>query len=772
MLKWTLTNNDTGQVLVLTRDPLGWEALKLSHNRSEDYEGFFFDFSLELSFSCKGGGKEFIDAAYDAKGSEGNVSILLEYQCSPIAFTNLFRGKINYSQYSQQYRGRVLYTVVDIVRDGITQMLKNRADTDVNIFSPESIGGVTLNPYNFCPYNFNFHSRVISIGSEFQLQDHSGCCFRFSPTFGNRELYIQSPIEVLKGDFEESIEIQTPICVYDATFNGLLESAPAIINTQSSDIFVQQNIVTIDWNVTGNMTFTTFDVSIPGGDPCEDDTCGTNTVTAKLIDQVNIRLRVFFGASGTALEDDECENPAGENIKYIDIVTEPQFALTSNPYVKSFSGSGSVDIMLSPGDRVWCYWVIDVNVHETSDMTISIDYINKDVNVYANTEAPTSEGQAAMIHEAWSRVAEGITDQTLAFKSEFFGRTNSQGLQYGSNGYGSFTALTDGLRLRSFTYSETPSGDDETKKGLTLKLKELFETCDAIWGIGLGIETVGNNEVIRVEEYDYFYQDVKILTISNIPNLQMSFNSSLAYKEVELGYVKWQAESQGGLEEPCSKARWVFPKIKSIENKLSLLSPYIASMSIIEETRRKQFLKNRDTRDDNDNFVIATTRNTASLTTAEKNENITVTGITNASSAYNLRFNLFSNFDRVMNQFTTGLTKDTPHEINFSYLEGNGNMVFQFDDNHPGDLNGISSANVQNTTYPSSRHQRGSPVLLPEIYTFDYPINFSDYLSIVNNPYGYIEFSEGTSDYKKGYIKTLEYSLKTKNANFTLIRKW
>lgn len=171
MLKWTLTNNDTGVTTILKRDPKGYEDLQLSHNRSETYEGFFFDFSLELAFTCKGGGKEFIDSAYNSKGSEGNISIILDYKCSPVEWKTLFRGKINFSSYKQEYRGKVLYTVVDIEQQGITQIIKNRENTDVDILSTESIGGTTLTPYTYAPYDINLHSKLIRVKGLWRIDE-------------------------------------------------------------------------------------------------------------------------------------------------------------------------------------------------------------------------------------------------------------------------------------------------------------------------------------------------------------------------------------------------------------------------------------------------------------------------------------------------------------------------------------------------------------------------------------------------------------------------
>lgn len=779
MFRWTLKNEDTGDTFQLKTDPHGWKEISLEHKRSDRYDGIFLGSSQELSFHCKGGGKEFLDDVYDDKGSEGNVSLKVEFQCEG-HFRELLKWQIFFPSLREEFKRKKLHTTVEVRKIGITQVVMSRDETDVDLLATESIGGVTLNPYTYAPYNLLLHSRIIFIESEWEAVNHN-CCFRF-PTTGLKELYIVPELTVIKGDVEETSDTEAR-CAYDTSFNGFLNNAPVIADLSNNDLIVQENTFTVEWNFSGNMTWTTRDVSIPESD-CDPPTCGTQSISTKLIDTINPRLRVFFGNPEGSLEEACITQQSDENIKYIDLVSTNQFALTSNPLVKAFANSGTRNIILKPGDKVWFHWVIDINfLSGDGDLVLNFEYTDKTLNISSETEYETSEAGGVAIHEAWSRVAEGITDQTLAFKSEFFGRKNSQGLNYSANGYGSFTAILDGLRIRGYTKSANPIlSDSQTKKGIITNLKDMYDSCNAIWGVCLLVETHQGIEVVRVEEKDYAYQNTEIYKISNIPNLEMSFQEEMAFSEVHIGYEKWRIESKGGLDEPNTQARWVFPKIKNIKNVKELISPYIGGMYPIEETRRKRPSISEDSQYDDDIFIIALNRATGIsgqptlLNSPEKDTGIQVTAGTLLApqTAYNLRFNLFSNFDRVMNQFTTNLTKDAPQQINYSYLEGNGGMEFQYVElgTHPGDLNKLTSTNVQNTSIPNGRHQRQYPILLPELYTFSFPIPFSDYLNILNNPYGYISFSSTNKNHLKGYIKSLSYNIARQMADFSLIRKF
>lgn len=789
MFTWTLTNIDTVETDILLYDPKGWEEMKFVHNRSERFDGMFLDFSQQLEFYCKGGGKEFVDEAYESKGSEANVTLDLTYSCD--ASTATIKSKLDFSTYSEQFRGNKLYTVIDVNKVGITQLVKNRSKVDVDLLSETSIGGTALNPYPI--QLINMHSKVIHLESEWLGANH-GCCFRFTAAVGPglKELYLLPAMDTIKGDFDQTNK-QSTSCSFDTNFNGFLGGMPPIIDTGSSNIIIEPQTVLVTWNFTGSINFVTRDVSIAGS-ACDPNTCGTEAVSVKLIDQVNVRLRLFWGTPNNPVEAaNDCVSPTndGTSIQFIDILADsagnpdiPQFVLGTNT-TRGFANANSIgkEILINPGDKVWFQWVVDINLHSSdADLVVSVTYTEATLNLQSDTTYSPSIIKALPIHEALSRICEGITDQTLAFKSEFFGRVNSRGISYANNGYASFTAITDGLRIRGIektTDAEVEEG--ETKKGVITNLDDAYDSANAVWGVGLGIETHNGVEVVRVEEKTYFYSETIILTLDDVPNIQMKFDTERAYSAIELGYVKWKPELKNGLDEPLTTATWEFTKIKSFSNTLTLKSPYVAGMYAIETTRRKNIASKTtdDSNYDDDIFFIALNRLTENglpvkLDFPERNETISASNLISPETAYNLRFNLFSNFDRLMNQFTNNLTKDQPQAINYSYFEGNGAMKFQYLEipNHPGSLNYNEVENVHNTTYSSGIHQRNTPIFLPEQYTFSYPLEFSTYINILNNPYGKIRFSGDGTNYFEGWILTLEYQIKTGMTNFTIIRKY
>lgn len=780
MNRWTLTNVDTGDIEVLQignqlSDPKGWDEVVLTHDRDPKWHGVFKGFDQELGFYCKGGGKEFVDAAYDAKGQEARMLLHLETQCNG-TWTTVINGKANYSTYRQEYVSNVLYTFITFENDDITSLLKNREDTSVDLLATESLNGTALNPYTWLGYDLNLHSKVVVVESEWSGSNHN-CCYRIITT-GLKELYSLPKLAIVKKDFPGTTE-QIERCELDATFNGWLETAAPVANTNDSNNFKISQTVTLSWTAKGRIIFSSFDVSIPGGD-CDPSTCGTNTPNLKLFDSIDFRLRVLWGndRNETLEENSNCVSASQDTILFKDIASVGGVA-PSQSFTKGFDTSGTETIQINPGDKVWIQWVMDLNyISSNGDLTLNFEYDELTINLYSETVDNPTTGKAIAIHEGWSRLCEIITDQPLAFKSEFFGRVGSGGLSYPDNGYGAFTAYMSGKTIRGF--------EDDLR--IETNLKDMFESCWSVWGIGLGVENLNGVWVVRAEEITHFYSDTILLKLDFVPKIQMRHVQDLVYNEVELGYRKWETENTNGLDEPNTSVVWSSQFIKSNKNRLTAISPYVAGMYPIELTRREG-ITTKDTRYDEEIFFIALNTTTAekipiALTTAEKDENFVVSaGLISPETAYNLRLMPNLAYQRLANQFTGGWVKMSSDTVKLAETEGNIGVLYSYSpttDNitfpglvYPGGYNGSAQSNVQDKTYVDNlMGTRGLPLWEPEEYTFEYPLPFTDYLSFLANPYGLIRFSDTHKDHLEGWVMKLEYNLKIKSANFTILRKY
>lgn len=770
MFRWTLHNVDTGETQKIKYDPDGWRELVLTHQRDSKWHGIGYDFTTELGFYCKGGGKEFVDQAYENKGQEANVTIKAEIRING-TWSNLFTGKLNFSVYREEYKSNVLYTFLDAERDDVKKLINNREDLEVDLLRNTSLDGVTLNDYPYLGYDITMHSRIIHIESEWETLTH-GCCFHLIST-GLRLFYIIPTTNLLTADFEKSLETESR-CVNPVVFDGFLDDAQPIVNTANSPIFLQPQTVRITWNIAGTIKITTTDTTPIPSDPCEDNTCGTGALTGALYDSVDMALRLFFGNDSNETEDGtNCSGGSvvQGDVKFLDLVVEPTFAVTGNPTIKSFSGSGSVDVIMNPEDKAWYYWVMDMNLINSCDMKMEFDYTVSELKIESDTMYHATNCRSIGIHEAWSRLSEIITDQQLGFRSELFGRTNSN-ITYPQDGCGSRVAITSGKNIRRLGRGATVFTPP-----IKMSLSKMFESVDAIYGIGLGIEKYNNFDVLRVEELSYFYSDTEILKLDFVPNIQIKHLSDRVYNEISLGFEKWSttAGQTNGLDEPLTKIKYIVPPIKSNKKKFEKISKFVASMYSIEITRRSGDETKRNTEFDEDAFIIALSND--DMTICEKDENMTsVTNLLSPETAYNLRFLLSSTFDRLKNQFTAGLTKlGTLADPILMPAQGEGNQSVTYAyvaNGCAGDHFGTTQTNGDAGKYPDAQARREAPIFLPQEITFDWPLSYTDYLKIVANPYGLIRFSSSNKNYMSGWILNLDYQIAIKHGTFRILRKY
>lgn len=744
MFRWTLKDNETGVIQKLAKDPRGWKDLTIKHERGEKWHGVTYDFTNEFGFFCKGAGKELIDEAYERNGQEADVTIKLEVKCNG-SFTQLFTGKLDFATYRQEFISNVLYSFLAAEKDDLKILLNNREDTKVDILRNQSLGGVSLPSYPYDSYELSMHSKVIRMTSSWEA-DNTEACNTFE-TDAVLEIRVAEWIKIL-GELRDSNDV--PV-----SFEGITSGTGTNITPilDFSDEYEFPIDVTVSWDVAGLFSDKSFLVS---------DACGDGLLSgvSRGTNGVNITLSLF-----------KTKSQGGDlvtNTTRWDLVTIPAYSVLTDTYTAAFSNSGSITTQVERGERLFLFWLFSYKALASTgsphDIQFAFEYTIADISATADTTTPPSSCTAAAIHEAWSKLSAIILDQPVAFYSEFLGRTDSN-IVYDQDGCGSRLAITSGLNIRGFINSS-----------IATSLKSMFEACNSVFAIGLGIEDYEGNRVIRVEPVYYFYQDVEILKLTNVPNIQMRHREDLVYNEVALGFQKWKTESTNGLDEPNAKIEYAIPDVKKTKNKYETMSPFVGGMYAIEQTRRKNHLEftTEDTGYDEDIFFICLNKN--DLTIPEKDENFSsVTGLLSPETAYNLRLMLSSTFDRVKYLFTAGLTKlGTLLNPVLMPAEGEGNegVVYSFvPDGCDGDHFGTSQGNGRAGRYPHAQARREEPLWLPEEYTFQHPISFSEYVTLIQNPYGLIRFSPGDTDYFSGWLLSLEYNVRNKSGTFTVLRK-
>ena len=720
--QFTLIYN--GNRTVLTRDPDGWEDIALTLTRDEQWHGINQEVSVDLGFWCDGGGYEIINAQYETNGAD--VEIILEVlYCGELVFNGLL-------QLNSLIRNRyVLNVPVDNFDVGVK--VRRRFETPINLEQATTLDGSNVNPYTLGGYDLNMHSRTIYLKSQLQQLDPftRTTTNSISPlaTYG---AWFNHGILATNGDLSTITDNPT---VVDVRTGGAIAVADSNIQpfyTANDPIVSYPVDINMSWDFEG--VFSDEIIGTPQGRGID----GT------------LSLIIYWGQ--------DLANQTGsivvDAVSIVNTVQQTAF--------RDFIGSGSQVITLNAGDRIWLAWgfvggsgyTFTTSSGFSQDVIWKWDYDFARVTLELNSDFDETTTKAWAIHELFSRLTHATSNEPSSFRSNYFGRTNSQPVSYPVTGCGGYTAITNGLKLRQY---------EDERSAIIVSMQDLLLSMDALHGIGWGVL---NNKVI-VEPIEYFYQPTVMATLDNVPSFEMRIAQDKYVNEVQIGYEKWETEDVNGIEEPNSIHNYSLPKVQR-KNRIDKLSPYIGGSYAIETTRRRpvNVFNTLDWKFDNDNFVLALKHDINQLNVCEKDENFSnVADLLEPDTTYNLRYSPTRNLIRQLKAFTGGLFRKPLEDVRFQSGEGNITLEATELTNCLGNFEGALL--IENQDFVSGEF---APYWIPEIYSFEYPLTFTQFRAIRNAPYGVIGFSETDTNHVYGYIVNLEFNLKTSIASFELLR--
>ena len=761
MFRYTLTHNVEG-VYVLPSDPKGWKDAQFGITRSPKYHGVNYSQILSLAFIC-GAGKEFIDNIYNNYGLDEEIKILIEESCE----CDVLQTSSSYnSDYSDDYEKGGNSTLCDfdeiftgildlkeisigdeetnvpLIEQGLNQKFKSRADTKIELFSNNTLDGLTISDIDL-PYDLHLHSKALAAVGNYGLIDVSDQSAEVS--FDDQFSYFSLP------GFKESSEgdgffspTDTPQLLYSGNNAGDLPFfyQNSTGENQTVDILINVKGI-IGWEsdlIVADFEYTETFALIYGNTPVFAD-------GATYINLVPDRTVVYFSAESTYLY---------------------------NGYLKT-------QIILPPGQKIWIairHFPPGLVVGDGIRKVDNAIFTTSEIQISTINIADPSISKAQGLFETIARVCEGILDVPDPVRSSYYGRIDATPYSEDENGCGSFAAITSGVMIRQY-----PTIGDKTY-GIQSTCNELFDTLDSIDNIGIGFEKWGSSYKLRWERKNFFYQNKEIMKLEHVPDIRRSIAQEYAYNDILIGFEKWQTTSLNGLGEYCSKSQYTLG-MKSIDQTLEKLSPYIGSAYILEEIRRMPYdeTATTDTDYDNDNFIIALNRSIGydgapnMLDVAEKDENFAaVENVLSPETAYNLRYTVSKNLLRNIPSIYPIVTKYPNRSVKFVYGEGNKFIVTQDEVDCPSSFAGERLAGNQDILLSESGED---PLFVAEYLDFKYPISREEYLSIkdaFDNPTsavhnGYITISNETETYK-GFLMELNYRQLDGLSTFKLIRKY
>jgi hypothetical protein len=720
--QFTLLYN--GNRTVLTRDPEGWEDIALTLTRDEQWHGISQEVSLDLGFWCDGGGYEIINSEYETNGAD--VEIILEVlYCGELVFNGILQ--LN----SLIRRHNVLNVPVDNFDVGVK--IRRRIETPINLEQPTTLDGGNVNNYTYGGYDVNMHSRTIYLKSQLQQLDSftRATTNSINPlvTYG---AWFNHGILATNGDLSTITDNPT---VGDVRTGGAI----AVVNSNIQPFYTANDPI-VSYPIDINMSWDFQGVF-------SDEIIGTPQ--GRGIDGT-LSLIIYWGQ-------DLANQTGAIVVDAVSIVnTVQQIAF------RDFIGSGSQVITLNAGDRIWLAWgfvggsgyTFTTSSGFSQDIIWKWDYHFARVTLELNSDFDQTTTKAWAIHELFSRLTHATSNEPSSFRSNYFGRTNSQPVSYPVTGCGGYTAITNGLKLRQY---------EDERSAIIVSIQDLLDSMDSLHGIGWGVL---NNKMI-VEPIEYFYQSNVLKKLDFVPSFEMRIAQDKYINEVQIGYEKWETEDVNGLEEPNSIHSYSLPKVQR-KNRIDKISPYIGGSYAIETTRRRpqSIFTTFDWKFDTDNFILALKHNVNELNVCEKDENFSnVANLLEPDTTYNLRYSPARNLLRQLKAFTGGLFRKPLEDVRFQSGEGNITLEATELTNCLGNFDGALL--IENQDFVSGDF---APYWIPEVYSFEYVLTFTEFLQIRNSPYNLIGFSETDTGHIYGYILNLEFNLKTGAANFELLR--
>jgi hypothetical protein len=576
MINWKIYINNT-----LVDEPQGLSDLTVSIKRDDNWHGIFFETSSTV-LTFYGNGAAILKTEKDLNGLAAKADIRIEAVCGETV--DIIEGSFDFGTYEESC-GNTCLVKISIEKKGCLMTMRNRYDQKVDLSKTTAFDDTTLLPiYPGLQTNIELTAQQILLINEAEIKEtpvsavvSDDIYWADCTGFNEYQGYMTIPTPDIKfeslGVFNPAFGIELSECGTTASNYPPYPDTPTTTGTAglSGVINCELQDVEIDYRVKG-----TINATMSGGGP----------------------PGVFGSVRIMKLPKD-----ADPVFGWVILESVSIFSLSATG-TDTFDQANTVAITLEAGDFI--YWGIRFNTTRNSQIS-NCDITFDPGTFFKITTAATCENtdaQTSLINEAGARIVESITDSCMTFKSDYYGRTDSQPYASTSDGCGSLRVITNGLKIRNAENSNH-----------FISMFDFFQGLRGIDNIGIGVEpntVTGFGEWVRMEPVEYFYQNSQLLQLPSIPEATAKQDPTMAWSQVAIGYQRWEVEKINGLNEFNSNKQFR-TSLSTINNQLDALSPFVAGGLPIEVTRQQSFATSgaADTSYDNETFIICTTREAA-----------------------------------------------------------------------------------------------------------------------------------------------------------------
>ena len=719
-------------------DPIGFDATKMKMVRS-DWHGVIAEYNdqnFEIYAKEHKQVYPLLKSLYDEFGIDAEATFTVEYMCSgeeplSIEYALTFYDIILDS-------GDECFITIGIQRKGCLYQFKNAMDTKVNLDTELAIDGTTgLIPYDYLGKEIEIPSKSILLTNNAVVTedivydlDESTDWNGISDT-GLFNSILIVPFDTIKFDEFGTFAPIGTLTIHngnDAGFLDLKENESQFINTETFGIKCLSSEFNLETAIKATLIV---------------DTSASYSLISP--PQIVIARQLIEGEPGDILyiNDATLTNTVGF-VKTWDFDIETNFDFTLEPFLGGYR-------------ILYVFFLFRINKTTTGFINAELTF-NKDnyLNLKTLSVCDATPAKTYMVNEALSRISEYVTNGCMRVYSDYLGRNDSQPFQFNSDGCGGMLALTQGVFLRQLELI------NPTKYTFSLSFNDVMNAINAIEDIGYTIENINGEDVIRVEKWDYFYNnevviDLGVVSVKKKPNLKLHF------KNFRTGYSKYEAEEFNGLDEFLTEREYT-TRLVNHDEKLDKVCQFIASGYAIEITRRKGNTDTKDWRYDNDTFILCTERTGYYDMSIEQGNIDNSTNIIDPPTILNFRISparMAMNWFKYATTFVKGVK-----ELIFS--NGKGNLIAEgelisdckLDSGVISEKQNIKEVNfIDNVNY----------LFRPEIDVItDVPLSFAQKKALNANPNGLIRYECDGVEYF-GWQNKSEYSFVDGTTDFEII---
>lgn len=698
--------------------PVAWKDSSLKLDRHKDYHSLVEYF--ESGFIWFGQARDIIREIEDDQGIDAKIRLVVEIMYKH-SWDLLFDGQIDISQIEDIAKADKFYkTQAPIIRDGFWSKFINRNKTLVDVGGSVDVDGNPVTP--IAPITLPFPSQKL------------------------REIYRKKTDVVYTEGFPLSVPYLDSFSVSDGTSRGPYYLQ---MNTYVDDISEIEEKFTYDNSVSlGNPLdnlFYIFKVKYGG--------------TYRMSTNIKYRIRVV-GSSGAIVTGDlkvkwlyatktngvlntpiEIGEDIFENVRLDNVETGG---------IDVYGNKELLEVILNliPGDEIYIYGefrITGIDVSSSSTLNIGTS-ISTD---YASDKQTALQLIGDTVYEDTSTDAFLIKDSAESILSKITGTDNV--IQ--SNLFASCTglyALMRGLHVRGYSLTD----------------KQLFMSFDDWWNganplLALGLGYIEGQNRIEIEHISEFYDPVPVVNFSNVPDLERSYDLEKHYKTIEIGFNKWSAESDSGMDDPQTKKSY-HTRFSNFGKDEKILSKFYMASLGIERSRRNRVEIGKDDRLDEDIIAIRLKETETGYTPEVGDDLESTSNILNPDERYNLRDTPATMFKRWQSYLQGCLQHYPADQFKFSSAEGNYDAAKEFKSDDC-EFPSLSLSEKQNIDVTDEA------LFIPKVYKCSVPMSYETYKLIRANRKKAVGVSRTDSNHVPMFIMSLDFKIMSGSAELTLM---